>query len=48
MHGKPLDLAMIMPFETRLLALLAGVSKMLTWHSINDYGAISDAIQQPL
>ena len=46
--GKPLDLAMIMPFETRRLALPAGVSKMLTWHSINDYGAISDAIQQPL
>ncbi|MFO4115759.1 hypothetical protein AAHD56_17460, partial [Enterobacter kobei] len=28
--GKPLDLAMIMPFETRRLALPAGVSKMLT------------------
>ena len=46
--GKPLDLAMIMPFETRRLALPAGMSKTLTWHSINDYGAISDAIQQPL
>lgn len=46
--GKPLDLAMIKPFETLQLALPAGTGKKLIWHSINDYGAISDAIQQPL
>ena len=47
--GKPLDLAMIKPFETLNIPLPAGVaSKTLIWHSINDYGAISDAIKHPL
>lgn len=46
--GKPLDLAMIKPFETLNIPLPAGVaSKTLTWHSINDYGAISDVIKYP-
>ncbi|WP_194207691.1 fimbrial chaperone [Superficieibacter sp. 1612_C1] len=47
--GHPLDIAMIKPFDTLRFTLPAGVAgKMLTWHSINDYGAISDVIRQPL
>ena len=47
--GKPLELAMIKPFDTLQIALPAdAVGKTLTWHCISDYGAISDAIRQPL
>ncbi|EOF5099664.1 fimbrial chaperone [Salmonella enterica] len=47
--GKDVPLNMIRPFETLTLALPAGVSgHSLVWRFINDYGAISEPVKQPL
>ncbi|MBA3112851.1 fimbrial chaperone [Salmonella enterica] len=48
-EGKDIPLNMIRPFETLTLALPAGVSgHSVVWRFINDYGAISEPIKQPL
>ncbi|WP_042287309.1 fimbria/pilus periplasmic chaperone [Citrobacter sedlakii] len=47
--GKPIDIAMIKPFEIQKITLPIDISgKRLTWHCINDYGAISEVIQQSI
>ncbi|WP_352445338.1 hypothetical protein [Citrobacter sedlakii] len=47
--GKPIDIAMIKPFEIQRITLPIDISgKRLTWHCINDYGAISEVIQQSI
>lgn len=48
-EGKDIPLNMIRPFETLTLALPAGVTgHSVVWRFINDYGAISEPIKQPL
>lgn len=48
-EGKDVELNMIKPFEKLTLPLPASVSgKTLVWRFINDYGAVSDPLTQPI